>query len=140
VQPFAQLQRPVQRLSAEERDATTWEKYQGALVHGGAFKGRSLKANWQRGPIDDHGLYSHIWKRFPETGIEAQLAFSGLPVGAGKSGTCTFLSLTFTAYQKTERALPLGQVPPLVLSEVASEVQTFAASCQGEQEWQKNGD
>lgn len=112
VQPFAQLQRPIQRVSAEERDATSWEHCQGARVHGGAFKGRALKANWQRGLIDDHGRYDTISKRYPEAGLEARLACSGLPVGAaGNEWTCTLISLTFTAYKQRERVLPLGQVP-----------------------------
>jgi hypothetical protein len=148
VQPFAQLQRPIHRVSAQERTATTFDKYEGYVLGGGAFKGRFQKANWQRGSIEDAGIYDEIWKVFPEEGIEAMLSFSGAPVGYENMWTLALKSLLFIkdasikhgghvvyTVKNDQRIMQLGDVPPLIYSEIIAEVQAFAASGQYDENW-----
>ncbi len=153
VQPFAQLERPIHRVSEEERAATTLEKYQGYVISGGAFKGRYQKADWQRGSIEDAGIYHEILKVFPEAGIEALLKISGAPVGYENEWTLALKSLTFFkdasikqggrifyTVKDDQHVMQLGDVPPLIYSEVLSDVQAFASSGQYDEDWKQKVD
>lgn len=149
--PFSQLNRPVLRVSPEEREAVRWEKYKGYVMNGGALKGRFMKAGWERGSVQDGGVYHTIWKAYPAAGVEAILETAGLAVGAEQEFDTAILRLAFArtdtikrgSYiyddlsEQDSRALTLGEVPPVIFSEVANDVTMFAAAGEYHQDWEK---
>ena len=146
-----QLTRPIVRVEPAERDAVRWERYLGYLLNGGALKGRYLKAGWQRGSVQDAGVYSDIWKAFPAAGVEAVLETAGLSVGYEQEYPTALKWLSFVrtdairrgsyVYDDLEdndpRTLKLGEVPPVVFCEAAADVQTFAAAGAYDADWER---
>ncbi len=149
--PFPQLTRPIVRVSPDESSTLWWEKYQGYLMNGGALKGRYMKAGWERGSVQDAGVYHTIWKAFTAAGIQAILETAGVVVGYEQEFTTAIKRLAFArtdtirrgSYvyddlkEKDERIVPLGDVPPIIFSEIAADVQTFAAAGEYAEDWEK---
>ncbi|HEX6779303.1 MAG TPA: DUF4132 domain-containing protein, partial [Ktedonobacterales bacterium] len=149
--PFSQLNRPVVRVKPDEREALWWETYRGYMMNGGALKGRFLKAGWERGSVQDAGVYHTIWKAFPEAGIQAVLETAGLAVGNEQGFNTAIKRLAFAradtikrgSYiyddlkERDERVIKLGYVPPIIFSEIAADVQTFAAAGEYTEDWER---
>ena len=149
--PFPQLSRPVVRVMPEERDQQWWTPYLGYVMNGAALKGRYQKAAWRRGSLGGGGAYFTIWKRFPAAGIEAVLETAGLLVGKEQQFNTALKRLAFVRAEtdgrnsdvyddltvKDEHALTLGEVPPVVFSEAAGDVATFAAAGQYDPDWER---
>lgn len=149
--PFPQLNRPVMRVKPDECEALWWETYKGYLMNGGALKGRFLKAGWERGSVQDAGVYYTAWKAFPAAGIQAVLETAGMSVGYEQEFTTAIKRLAFAqadtikrgSYiyddlkERDERIIKLGDVPPIIFSEIASDVQTFAAAGEYAKDWQR---
>ncbi len=148
---FPQLNRPVLRVSPEEREAVRWEKYQGYVMNGGALKSRYMKAGWERGPVGDGGLYYTIWKEYPAAGIRAIVKTAGMGVGYEQGMDTAVLWLAFARTDTMGRgsyiyddlpereglALALGEVPPTIFSEIASDVAMFAAAGEYHKDWER---
>jgi hypothetical protein len=149
--PFPQLHRPVLRVGPEEREVIWWEKYKGYVMNGGALKGRFMKAGWERGSVQDGGVYHTIWKAYPAVGIQAILETAGMGVGDEQEWNTAILRLAFAradtirrgSYiydelkEKDSRALTLGEVPPVIFSEATSDVAMFAAAGEYHEDWEK---
>lgn len=149
--PFPQLNRSLVRVSPQEGTALRWEKYQGYLMNGAALKGRYTKAGWERGSVQDGGVYHTIWKAFPAAGIQAVLETAGLAVGNEQGVTTAIKRLAFARIdtikrgsyvyddlkEQDERIIPLGNVPPIVFSEIAADVQSFAAAGEYSKDWEQ---
>ena len=149
--PFPQLSRPVVRVTPEERDQRWWTPYLGYVMNGAALKGRYQKADWRRGSVQDAGAYYTLWKSFPAAGIEAVLETAGLSVGYEQEFTTAIKRLAFIRADSVqrgsyvyddladddERALKLGEVPPVVFSEAAGDVAAFAAAGQFDPDWER---
>ncbi len=149
--PFSQLNRPIVRVSPEEGEALWWEKYQGYVMNGGALKGRYLKAGWQRGSVQDAGVYYTIWKEFPAAGVQVVLETAGMGVGYEQAHNTAIERLAFArtdtikrgSYvyddlkEKDERIIKLGDVPLVIFSEVAADLQTFAAAGEYAEDWKR---
>lgn len=148
--PFPQLNRSFVRVSPEEGAALWWEKYQGYVMNGAALKGRYMKAGWERGSVQDSGAYYSIWKAFPAADIQAVLETAGMSVGYEQEFTTAIKRLAFARVDtikrgsyvyddlkaQDERIIPLGDVPPIIFSEVAANVQTFAAAGEYSEDWE----
>jgi hypothetical protein len=142
---FPQLNRPVVHVNPDERSLTCWEKYQGYVMNGGALKGRYLKAAWERGAVEDGGAYYSIWKYFPTAGIQAVLETAGMSIGYEQEFTTAIKRLIFErtdaplhgGYVSNERTITLGKVPSIIFSEVAVDVQTFAAAGEYAEDWER---
>ncbi|HLV97435.1 MAG TPA: DUF4132 domain-containing protein [Ktedonobacterales bacterium] len=148
---FSQLNRPIVRVSPDECNALWWEQYKGYLMNGGALKGRFLKAGWERGSVQDAGAYYTIWKAFPAAGVQAILETAGMSVGYEQEFTTAIKRLAFArtdtiqrgSYiyddlkEKDERSIKLGEVPPIIFSEIAADVQNFAAAGEYREDWEK---
>ncbi len=149
--PFPQLNRPVALVSPEECAALWWDKYQGYLMNGAALKGRYMKAGWERGPVQDAGAYYTIWKAFPAAGVQAVLETAGMSVGYEQEFSTAIKRLAFARVDTSkrgsyvyddlkdqdERLIKLGDVPPIIFSEIAADVQTFAAAGEYTEDWEK---
>lgn len=150
VQPFPQLNRPILRPTSEECEQAAWEKYQGFVINGLTMKGRYQKAGWQHGSLEDHGDYSAIWKAFPRADIEAYLQITTMWIGTPGWDDVALVRLLFLKDERISHGIPfsylqkddprilkLGDVPPLVFSEAAGDVQTFAVSGLYQENWKE---
>ncbi|WP_262402502.1 DUF4132 domain-containing protein [Actinomadura sp. CNU-125] len=63
-QPFPQLGRPVDALTGAERRTGRLERFEGGTVPVGAVLGLHRRG-WERGPVEDGGVYHSIVRRFP---------------------------------------------------------------------------
>jgi hypothetical protein len=149
-QPFAQLNRPLLSLEPEEREQIFWTRYHGYMLNGGALKGRMIKAGWERGAIGDGGAYFTLHKPFPQAGIVAVLETAGLAIGIEQEFETALKQLAFrrsTARDSRHwpdeiqpddpQALRLGDVPALIFSEAAADVQNFAAAGAYDPDWER---
>jgi hypothetical protein len=148
--PFPQLNRPILRVSPDERESLWWKKYEGYLMNGGALKGRFTKVGWERGSVQDGGYYE-IWKAFPVAGIQAVLETAGMSVGYEQEFNTAIKRLAFARTDtikrgsyvyddlkdQDERIIKLGDVPPIIFSEAAADVQIFAAAGAYDEDWEK---
>ena len=164
--PFPQLNRALITLEEAARHTFWWDQYQGYRVAGKLIKERFQHNNWEPGNAEYGETYTLIWKAFPNVGIEALLEISYLVVGYERSWPTTIIQLGFgragtvegikratAAAQESDDnndydyyhpqkidetvLLKLAEVPPVVFSEAASNVQSFAALGHFDTNWQK---
>ena len=143
--PFAQLQRPhVPRPS--DGTAQRWEQFEGYLLNGGTLKGLYQAAGWERGSVQDNGIYHLIWRTFPNAGVEAVIETTGLGVGNEHEMDVALLSLSFVAYPTDharfwrsagDETLPLSVIPAIAWNEAAGALQSFAAAATYDVAWRK---
>lgn len=158
--PFLQLSRPTLALAEEQRDAPSWETYKGYMVPGKAFVERYRRAGWAPAEEERGEDYNLIWKAFPAAGIEALLEIGYLSTGYegnwptplirlcfARSGTVARIKQasendTFDPYSRPQKIveqdlLKLGEIPPVLFSEAATNVQSFAALGRYDENWQQ---
>jgi hypothetical protein len=147
--PFVQLTRPVASPSAEEKDLQWWTHCEGYALNGSEFHNRYDKAGWQRGSVQDAGIFYTVWKAFQALRVEAILCFTGMPVnnvgewelalekvafvpaGSVKRGSYVYDDLK----EHDPRTMKLGDVPPVAFSEAVADVQSFMAAGQYDPQW-----
>ncbi|HEU5199893.1 MAG TPA: DUF4132 domain-containing protein, partial [Ktedonobacterales bacterium] len=163
--PFPQLNRQMITLDETSQQSIWWEQYAGYRVAGKLIKDGYQRAGWEPGKDETGESYNLIWKAFSSAGIEALLEISYLVAGYERSWPATIIRLGFgrsgtvehtkqasaaaaesnnddydyySPYKIDEAALlKLGEVPPVVLSEAAANVQSFAALGHYDPDWQK---
>jgi hypothetical protein len=130
VPPFPQLARPVFRPGPAEAAEKVLKRFAGAKVQGAALLAAAKSQGWEAGrPTAEHRITRHR-KRFPEAGVTALLSYRpGLePVYSRGSAEeqeldgCCFVP---SDREESERAMPLGSVDVLVLSEAAALLQAL---------------
>jgi hypothetical protein len=138
IAPFPQLARPVYRLVGEEADEPELTRFAGVKVPGVSVASHLERSGWQRGPLHDHGDFHEHYKQFPGADVTAVAEYDGglwagniadpHPVAVKR---CTFLKGLVAPDRVWRRdqpkALTLGDVDPVVLSEVLADL-TFLAS------------
>jgi Domain of unknown function (DUF4132) len=138
IAPFPQLGRTVYRVEGEEAKVCEVTRFAGVKVPGVSVAGYLEKAGWRHGPLHDHGDFYEHYKHFPMGDVTARTEYEGGiwagNIAAGSTVAvkrCTFLKGLLTpdgAWERNPpRALALGEVDPVVLSEVLAEL-TFLAS------------
>lgn len=139
--PFAQLDRPIHLLPEDRRSERRVSTVEGATVHALTLRGRADRAGWARGSVGDGGMVSCLWKPFPAAGVDALLILEGLSMVADRDARVTLHQLWFVhhgsvafgnyvtdepAADADTRVIPLGQVPPVVFSEVLGDLQAIS--------------
>lgn len=142
-QPFAQLDRAVERLDPGHRNRRQLTLVEGKELLGGTFRGRAERRGWVRGSVVDAGLVSAYWKRFPTAGVDVLLPLEGLSVSGGHDmpvtlGTALFVrsgTVTTGSYVYDEpndsadpRVLAFGDVPAIVWSETVGDLRAIAGT------------
>ncbi len=129
VSPFPQLGRPVHRLSPDEADTTILTRFARAQVPSAKLKNALEKAGWVRGQVDQGTVDGHSL-HFPGADVTALIHYApGLSLsgfGYDEGQTNRIEQVFFTRRQAqyhegsetTLRLLRLGQVDPVVVSEV----------------------
>ncbi len=123
--PFAQLERPMHRVSEEERELEACFGWVGVSVETGRLKGAALRLGWRRG--DSSGGWIHdYYMAFPLAEVVARIALEEMPVALELSASARLGALSFTPREGPRRALRLGEVPALVYSETLSSLERLA--------------
>ncbi|MDJ1466806.1 DUF4132 domain-containing protein [Cytophagaceae bacterium DM2B3-1] len=124
---FPQLQRPIISLKEKDKTSTEIETFAGKTGNANKVKGTFKRLGWITWELGDHGDIYSLSKLFHELGIQAIVETSGeLFVGYEDSGEAEFGNLYFLKLSDKwheEPHIPLGQVPPIVYSEVLSELE-----------------
>lgn len=138
---FQQLGKGVYRLPQEQVKAIDVRDFEGHLIETFALRGRALKLGYVRGATEDGGWFYRYEKRFPTLGLEALIEFTGngLPE---TNRTVALMALGFHRQAGgSSRALPLSQVPAILLSECFNDLRLIAADGPGfDAEWRKKSE
>ena len=127
---FPQFNRPTITAQPGQRIISDFANYR---MSAGAMKGQMNRHGWQHGQPQDGGIMGEILRFFPGAGITAVLKLSGLP--ADSYGLSDFDTDTGDLFfvrtddrPDAKRALPLADVPPILLSEIIAEVEAIATT------------
>lgn len=137
---FAQISRPMQVLDDKEKKATAITDREGWLTEAFKLRGSAMKANYDRGPVEDGaGFYLYV-KSFRSAGIRAELNFTGSYVPEENIAVAV-IGMQFKKDTKNYygEALPLGDVPGMVLSEAWNDLHDIASTGAFDADWKKKG-
>jgi hypothetical protein len=126
IPPFPQLGRRVHRLEPGQEDETDLVKGRTITVQAVSLVGILERHGWNRGTPEDGGLFHEHSKPFAGANATAVIQYPGIPVGAMLEWQdqtvekCFFVPgiYTPTMYPKHRKAMPLGDVDPVAMSEV----------------------
>ncbi len=139
VQPIEQLERPVFRMTEQEREQKELTRFGGKLLNGLSLSGKLQGQGWYRGSVQDAGGYYSFYREDGEMGVE--LEFSGAFVGDEneevtvygarfyKAGTVKRGSYVYDTIKK-ENLYRLGEVSPRYFSEIVLQLTKATASSQ----------
>lgn len=114
-------------------NATELSDLKGHLTDTFSFRGVAGKRGYSRGQAEDGGWFSEYSKPFGSLGLTAVLEFTGSFVPE-ENITCATGSLSF---RRRNRAVPLAEVPPVLLAECYADYAALAALGPFDPEWEK---
>ncbi len=132
---FPQLGRPVYTLEDGDADQSEITRFKDRKVPAVSFVGTLDRLHWVRGIPADGGVFSEHSKPFYGANITAIVEYYGVPVGYMEGWddqsveSCFFVPGIYDPqmYARHEKKLRLGEVDPVVISEVLSDLHTVAA-------------
>ncbi len=138
---FEQFDKQGYTLSEENKGETTITGFEGHLVEAFKLRGRATKLGYTRGQAQDGGWFFEYKKNFPSLGLEAIVEFTGngLPE---ENRTVALRNLRFerraTGESTESEGVPLGEIPPVLLSECWNDLRLAAAEGTGfDPDWEK---
>ncbi len=146
---FVQFGEDTYRLPEERRGADKIDDFLGYIVEAFKLRARANKLGYTRGVAQDGGWFFEYRKTLMGAGLELFIDFSGsgLPEENRKAALkhLTFVQVTepagVTQYNSSgdhAGAVPLGQVPPVLLSECWNDLRRIAADGPGfAPDWEK---
>ena len=138
---FEQLDRPV--LTAADAGAKAVTDRVGWMVDSTTLRAAAAALGYQRGSIEDGGCFYGYERHLPDLGLAAVVNFTGSYVPETERRTGALRDLTFVRLRdgKTSwgsNGIPLGKVPPVLLSEAWNDLHAIAAQGTGyDAEWEK---
>jgi len=139
VQPMEQLERPIYRITEEEKKQRELTRFGGKLLNGLSLSGKLQGMGWYRGSVQDAGIYSTFYREDGSMGVE--LEFSGCYVGDEneeitvygarfyKAGTVARGSYVYDTI-KEQNEYKLGEISPRYFSEIILQLTKATASSQ----------
>ena len=144
---FEQFGREDYVLTDERRRETEIKDFEGHLLESFKLRGRATALGYTRGQAEDAGWFYLYKKTFRGLKLEAFIEFTGngLPE---ENRTVALKSLSFSTlgeqsggYYSNSNSLPLGKVPPVLLSEVWNDLRSIAAQGTGyDPDWEKKSE
>lgn len=133
VQPIEQLERPVYRVTEDEKKSTDLIRFGGMALNGLSLSGKLQDMGWYRGEVEDAGFYRSFYREDQDRGVA--LIFSGAYVGV-ENDTVVVYEAYFYQPGITEKVgwlyqpvrQKLGQVDPRYFSEVVLQLTRATAS------------
>jgi hypothetical protein len=131
--PFPQLERPVHRVSDEERELEACYGWTGVSADTRHVKRMAERLGWRRG--DSSGGWIHdYYKAFALSDVVARIALEEMPVVLELSGSARLGALSFAPRSAPRRPLRLGAVPTLVYSETLADLEKLAGQPRADRE------
>ena len=143
IPPFAQLGRPLYSLNADEHEARDITRFADAKVPGASLVGTLERLGWRRGAVVDNGIFYEHSKQFEGAKIWAVATYEGVAVGLlnemGDQAVehCFFVNevgyahhyggYLYTQNGKEDQRIRLGDIDPVVISEVLNDLTTISA-------------
>ncbi|MCA9115492.1 MAG: DUF4132 domain-containing protein [Planctomycetaceae bacterium] len=131
VPPFVQLGRPVHQLSAAEKKANSFARFEGLKVPALTLLGILNRNGWTRGMPQDNGVFMEHYKHFFAAELTAVVTYeNGIAMGMygeEEDQTISGCFLVPGIYQPDgwpnhKRQVRLGTVDPVVISEVTTDL------------------
>lgn len=140
IPPFPQISREIYTLEPDEIEATDITRFQDIKIPKIAIVGTLEKQNWLRGQLGDHGDYQEHLKPFPDANTTAVVRYDeGMWMGMPNEGSdriehCFFLNGIHSYYEyshsKLDQVMQLGNVDPVIISEVLRDLTNLASKGQ----------
>jgi predicted DNA-binding WGR domain protein len=136
IPPFPQLGRRVSRLEPGEEKLKEITRFASIKVPCMTLVGILARTGWTRGYVEDGGVYYEHSRQFPFAGVTAVVQYQGVAIGYYSGDwddqsieKCFFVPGSYSPdyYPKHEKLLPLGEVDPVVISEVLAVLNAIAA-------------
>ena len=138
-QPIEQLDRPVYRVTEEEKKEKELTRFGGKLLNGLSLSGKLLGMGWYRGVIEDAGCFYTFYHEQEKLGVEVE--FSGCGVGYESEEEIIVYGVSFypekiskkpygNVKQWESTRLPLEEVDPRYFSEIVLQLHKATASSQ----------
>lgn len=137
--PFDQLGRDLSELDIAQAKQTAITDREGWMVETFKLRGMAIKRGYQRGPAQDGGWFMTYEKLFRDAGVMVEIEFTGSPLPE-ENQNGALVSLSFRRLRGTARgtAIPLGEVPPVLLAESWRDLHEIAEKGTGlDPEWKK---
>jgi len=132
---FGQFARPV--LRPDDPEATGVKDREGWVLEVLRFRSEATRLGYDKGPAEDGGWVHTYVKAFPSLALVATIGFTG----HGQDGENIPVALHDLGFARTEGrrrgALPLGSVPPLLLSECWNDLHDIARKGAFDPDWTK---
>ncbi|WP_299942553.1 DUF4132 domain-containing protein [uncultured Microbulbifer sp.] len=137
---FPQISRSLQVLSEAQKSETELTDRKGWLMEALRLRSAATKFGYDRGPVEDAASFDTYQKAFRNLGITAQLHFTGSYMPE-ENIPVAIIDMQFIrdGDNYANSALQLGQVPPLLLSEVWNDLHEIAAYGAFDAEWEQKG-
>ena len=113
-------------------DATAIDDHRGWFSDSFAIRGRATKRGYVRGAGEDGGWFNYYYKDLPGAGLRVVIEFTGSIVVEEKIPAAVEQLL----FQRAERTLPLGDVPPILLAESYADYVYIAEAGAFDPEWE----
>ena len=138
---FDQFTRPLLKPGDEQARSSEVTDRRGHMIESFKLRGAATKLGFQRGQAEDGGVFCDYVKRYDGIGIAAIISFTGSPLPE-ENIACALLSLSFNKIRKKTgqwgAAIPLNEVPPVLLSETWNDYHQIAAAGTGfDPDWEK---
>ncbi len=126
VQPIEQLERPVYRVTEEERETAELVRFGGMSLNGLSLSGKLQDMGWYKGEVGDGGVYCTFIRDDQDKG--AELAFSGSYVGGENESVVVYDACFYEPGETKPVRKKLGEVDPRYFSEVVLQLSRATAS------------
>lgn len=136
---FDQFSGGVPEMTPERREHRELTDFEGWMTDTFKLRGRAGKLGYTRGQAQDGGWFYEYVKRFPVTGLQAVIEFTGSPLPE-ENKPAALRNLTFHRENAahSSKGIPLGEVPAVLLAECWNDYRQFAADGSGfDPEWEK---
>lgn len=136
---FDQFGRGAPEMTPEKKAQRELKDFEGWMADTFKIRGRATKVGYTRGSTGDGGWFNEYIKRFPTTGLQAVIEFTGSMLPETNI-PAALMKLTFHRENAgfASQAIPLGEVPPVLLAECWNDYRQIAADGSGfDPEWEK---
>ncbi len=135
-------------LPAENKDGTQVTDFEGHLIEAFKLRSEAQRRDYVRAQAEDGGWFTMYRKDFPSLELRAIVEFSGSPLPE-ENRLVALQSLQFVSSQEEAEdargiydfggfAMPLGEIPAVLLSECYNDIKQIAAAGIGfDPDWQK---
>ena len=133
---FDQFEREYYTLPKNLKDETELMEFEGYILDAFSLRGQAGKLGYLRGQTEDGGWFYTYVKKYSGLGIEAVIEFSGNPLPEENLKIALMKlffmkSLTEQMINYESRKIPLGNVPPVLLSECRYDMKMIADRGEG---------